>query len=56
MPIYQDQSVGGIQEVNFDTEEEDEGCEIQKPQMKIDEDKKQITNLAMNTIFFSICK
>ncbi len=31
MLIYQEQSAGGVQAVNFDTEEEDEDCEIQKP-------------------------
>jgi hypothetical protein len=39
MPIYSEQSAGGVQEVIFDTKD-NEGCEIQKPQMKKDEDKK----------------
>jgi hypothetical protein len=34
-----------VQEANFNTEEDDEGCEIQKPHMKNVEDKKQITNV-----------
>jgi hypothetical protein len=37
--------------VNFDIEEEDEGCQIQKPQMKNDENEKQITNPMVNIIF-----
>jgi len=28
MPIYWEQSVGGVQAANFDIEEDDEGCEI----------------------------
>ncbi len=51
MPIYWEQNVGGVQEANFDTEEDDDGCEIQKPQMKNDEDKKQVTDPTMNTVF-----
>ncbi len=39
MPIYWEQSVGGVQDANSNTEEDDEGCEIQKPQMKTVEDK-----------------
>jgi len=31
MPIYWEQSASGVQEANFDTKEDDEGCEIQKP-------------------------
>jgi hypothetical protein len=34
MLVYWEQSVDGIQEANSNTEEDDEGCEIQKPQMK----------------------
>jgi hypothetical protein len=37
--------------VNSNTEEDDERCEIQKSQMKNVEDKEQIINLTMNTIF-----
>jgi hypothetical protein len=33
MPIYWEQSASGVQANNFDMEEEDEDCEIQKPQM-----------------------
>ncbi len=51
MLIYWEQSVGGVQEANFDTQEDDEVCEIQKPQMKNDEDKEQIIDPIMNTIF-----
>ncbi len=39
MPRYQEQSTSGIQEVNSNIEEDDEGCEIQKPQMKNVKDK-----------------
>jgi hypothetical protein len=28
MPIYWEQSVGGVQKANFDIKEDDEGCEI----------------------------
>ncbi len=51
MPIYWEQSVGGVQEANSNIEADNEGCEVQKPQMKNDENKEQITNLVMNTIF-----
>ncbi len=40
MPIYWENSAGGNQEANFDIEEEDDRCEIQKLQMKNDEDKE----------------
>jgi hypothetical protein len=40
MPVYWENSVGGIEEVNSNIEEDDDKCEIQKPQMKNDEDKK----------------
>jgi hypothetical protein len=30
MPIYWEQSVGGVLEENFDTKEDDERCAIQK--------------------------
>jgi hypothetical protein len=40
MPIYWEQSSNKIQEADFDTKEEDERCEIQKPQMKNAKDKK----------------
>ncbi len=42
MLIYWKHKVGGVQETNFDIEEDDERCQIQKPQMKNDEDKEQI--------------
>jgi hypothetical protein len=31
MSIYGEQNAGGVQVENFDTKEEDENCEIQKP-------------------------
>ncbi len=34
MPIYWEQNVGGFQAKNFNTEEDNEDCEIEKPQMK----------------------
>ncbi len=51
MLVYWEQSASGVQEVNFDTKEEDERCEIQKLQMKNVEDKEQIIDLVVNTIF-----
>ncbi len=48
---YLEQSAGGVQEVNSDIEEDDEGCEIQKPQMKNVKDKEQIIDLMVNAIF-----
>ncbi len=39
MSIYWEHNVGGIHEANFDTEKDNEGCEIKKPQMKNVEDK-----------------
>ncbi len=51
MLIYWEHGSGGVQEANSNTEEDNETCEIQKPQMKNDEDKKQITDPTMNTIF-----
>ncbi len=52
MLIYWEYNASGLQEANFDPKD-DEGCEIQKPQMKNAKDKKQITNPTMNTIFIS---
>jgi hypothetical protein len=40
MLIYWEHSVDGVQEANFDTKEDDEGCEIQKPHMKNVKDKE----------------
>jgi hypothetical protein len=38
--------------VNIDTKEDDERCELQKPQMKnVEDKKKQITNPTLNTNF-----
>ncbi len=51
MLIYWEQSVNGVQEVSFDTKEDDDKCEIHKPQMKNGEDKEQIKDLVVNTIF-----
>ncbi len=50
MLVYWEQSTSVVQEANFDVEEDDEGCEIQKPQMKNAENKEQITNPMVKTI------
>ncbi len=50
MPIYWGQSVGGVQAKNFNTEEEDEDYEIQKPHMQSTEDEEQMEDLVINTI------
>ncbi len=39
MLIYWGQSACGVQEANSETKEDDEGCQVQKPHMKNDEDK-----------------
>jgi hypothetical protein len=39
MPTYREQNTGVVKEVNFETKDNDEGCEIQNPQMKNVEDK-----------------
>jgi hypothetical protein len=31
MLVYWEENAGGVQEANFDIEDDDEGCEIQKP-------------------------
>jgi hypothetical protein len=49
MLIYWEHSASGIQEANYDIED-NEGCEIHKPQMKNVEDQEQI-DPAVNTIF-----
>ncbi len=41
----------GVQEANSNIEEDDERSEIQKSQMKNDEDKQQIIDPTANTIF-----
>jgi hypothetical protein len=51
MLVYWEQSASGVQEVNFDTKEDNEGCEIQKPHMKNVEDKKQIIDPTVNKNF-----
>jgi len=40
MPVYWEHSEGGVQEANFDMEEDREECQIQKPHMKNDEVKE----------------
>jgi hypothetical protein len=39
MLIYWEQNAGGLQEEDFDTKEDNERCQLQKPHMKNDEDK-----------------
>jgi hypothetical protein len=51
MLIYGEQNANGVQEANFDIEEDNEGCEIQKPHMKNVEDKEQIIDLMVNKVF-----
>ncbi len=51
MPIYWEQSASGVQKVNLDTKEDDEGCEIWKPQMKNVKYKKHIINPVVNIVF-----
>ncbi len=51
MLVYWVQSAGGVQEVNFDIEEDNERCEIQKTQMKTVEDKEWIIDPVMNIVF-----
>ncbi len=51
MHVYWEQNAGGVHKANFDKVQDNEGCEIQKPQMKNVEDKKQIIDLAMNIVF-----
>ncbi len=50
MPIYWEQNASGVQVKNFDTEEEDEDCEIQKSQTQSIKDEKQMKDLTINTI------
>ncbi len=49
MPIYQEQSGGGVQVENFDMEE-DEDYEIQKPKMQSIENKEQMEDPTIKTI------
>jgi hypothetical protein len=51
MLVYWEKNASGVYKANFDTEENDERCQVQKPQMQNDEDKKQITNSTMNIVF-----
>jgi len=51
MPIYWEKNVGGVQDANFDIEEDDEGCQLPKPQIKNDEDKEQITYPTVSIVF-----
>ncbi len=50
MLVYWEQSVVGVQVENFDTKEEDEHYEIQKPQMQNTNDEQQMEDLLVNKI------
>ncbi len=50
MLIYWEQNAGAIHVKNFDTEEDDEDCEIHKPQMRHTKDEGQMKNPIINTI------
>ncbi len=50
MPIYWEQSGGGLQEEEFDMEVEDEGCVTQKPQMRGNDEEEQMEDLEVKTI------
>ncbi len=50
MPIYLEQSVGGVQVENSNMDKEDENCEIQKPQMQSTKDGKHMINHVINII------
>ncbi len=49
MPIYWEQSAGGVQ-VENSYKEEDENCEIQKPQMQNTKYEEQIEDHVINII------
>jgi hypothetical protein len=51
MLVYWEQNAGGGQQMNSDIEEDDEECEIQKPQMKNVKNKEHIKDPTMNIIF-----
>ncbi len=50
MLVYQEQSANGVQVENFDTEEEDEDCEIQKPHMLSTKDEEHMEDHAVYII------
>jgi hypothetical protein len=51
MLMYWEWSGSGVKEVNSDIEEDNERCAIQKPHMKNVEDREQIIDRMVNTIF-----
>ncbi len=53
MRMYLEQSAGGIQVENFDTEEEEEDFEIQEPQMQSTKDEEHMEDPMVNTILIS---
>ncbi len=50
MLVYWEHNVGGVQAENCDIEEDDENCEIHKPQMKNVANEEQVKDLTMNKI------
>jgi hypothetical protein len=56
MPVYWEKNASGVQKENFDIEEDNEGCQLQKTHTKNDEDKKQVIVLTVNIVFNSISK
>ncbi len=50
MPVYWEQNVGGVQVENYDTKEEDEDCEIQKPHMQGIKYEEYMENFVVNII------
>jgi hypothetical protein len=50
MPVYWEQSVGGVQAENSNSEEENKDCEIQQPRMKSIEDEEHMEDPVVNTI------
>ncbi len=50
MPIYWEQSVSGVQAEDSNTKEEDEDCEMQKPQIQSTKDEKKLKDSMVSTI------
>ncbi len=46
----QEQSIGGLLVEDFDTDVEDDDCDIQKPHIQTNEDEEQMQDLLINTI------
>ncbi len=50
MSVYWEQSACELKAKNYNTKEENENCEIQKPHMQNIKDEKQMEDLVTNTI------